>query len=147
MGAAEDPDVEDYYTKSRSFPLTYSPEDDPEVIEDMRVAAAELERGDNEDDSGLTGNESSDESSESGGEAGGGIIEDDGDEGWEDSGEEDEHRRTTQRVQKRRKGSKMMSVIEKVHNLILLLFSECTLIRFLTLQILASCHCCRHSSV
>jgi len=35
MGAAEDPDVKDYYDKSRSFPLTYSPEDDPEVIKDM----------------------------------------------------------------------------------------------------------------
>jgi len=27
MGAAKDPDIEDYCYKSRSFPLTYSPED------------------------------------------------------------------------------------------------------------------------
>jgi len=48
MGAADDPDVEDYYEKSRSFPLMYSPEDDLEVIEDMQVTAAELEKGSND---------------------------------------------------------------------------------------------------
>ena len=55
MGAAEDPYIDDYYDKSHECPLTYSPEEDPEVIEEMRVAAVELERGENnsegEDDS------------------------------------------------------------------------------------------------
>ena len=79
MGAAEDPNVNDYYDKSRSFPLMYSPEDDPEVIKDMQVAAAELEKGsnDNNDD----GEDGSDDSSELGGKADG---QDNGDEGWED---------------------------------------------------------------
>jgi hypothetical protein len=41
MGAAEDPDIDDYYDKSREFSLTYSPEEDPEVIEEMRVAGSQ----------------------------------------------------------------------------------------------------------
>jgi hypothetical protein len=35
MGIADDPDVNDYYTKARGFPITYSPDDDPEVVEEM----------------------------------------------------------------------------------------------------------------
>jgi hypothetical protein len=113
MGAAADPDVEDYYDKSRSFPLTYSPEDDPEVIEDMRVAAAELERGGDDDDKDrVDGNDSCDDSSESdelGGEA---DSQDDGDKGWED--DDDEGKTTT--PSKGRKQSTMMSAIDKVRN-------------------------------
>ena len=47
MGAAENPDIDDYYDKSHEFPLTYSPEEDPEVIEEMWVTVARLERGEN----------------------------------------------------------------------------------------------------
>jgi len=45
MGIADDPDVDDYYTRARGFPIIYSPDDDPEVIEEMHVAAAELKKG------------------------------------------------------------------------------------------------------
>jgi hypothetical protein len=114
MRAAEDPDIKDYYDKSRSFPLTYSPDDDPKVIEDMRVAAAELERrtgsNNDSDEDREDLNESSDDDSErdeSSGEADG---QDDGDEGWED--DEDEGGTTTQL--KGRNRSKMISVIDKV---------------------------------
>lgn len=112
MGAAEDPDVEDYYDKSRSFPVTYSPGDDPEVIEDMRVAAAELEASDDDNEDGEDGNESSDDSSESDGSGSQADGQNDGDEGWED--DEDEGGTTTQ--SKGRKRPKVMSVIEKVQS-------------------------------
>jgi hypothetical protein len=45
MGFADDPDVDDYYTRARSFPITYSPDDDPEVVKEMCIAAAELKKG------------------------------------------------------------------------------------------------------
>jgi len=111
MGAAEDPDVKDYYDKSRSFPLTYSPEDDPEVIEDMRAAAVELERGgDDDNEDGAGGNESSDDSSGSNKSDAEAAGQDGGDEGWED--DEDEGGTMTQSTGRKR--SKMMSVIDKV---------------------------------
>ena len=52
MGFADDPDVDDYYTRARGFPIAYSPDDDPEVVEEMRIAAAELKKGgdDSEDE-------------------------------------------------------------------------------------------------
>src|ERR1700723_1586715 len=103
MGAAEDPDVDDYYNKSREFPLTYSPEEDPEVIEEMRVAAAELERGENDSEGEEDGNES-DESSASGGSG----SEDDGpEEGWEADDDED-GLASTGGQSKRTKGAKTM---------------------------------------
>ena len=42
MGIADDPDVNDYYTRVRGFPIT---NDDPEVVEEMRIVAAELKKG------------------------------------------------------------------------------------------------------
>jgi hypothetical protein len=45
MGIAPDPNVDDYYTKARGFPITYSLDDDPEVIKEMPIAAAELKCG------------------------------------------------------------------------------------------------------
>ena len=41
MGIADDPDIDDYYTKAHGFPITYSPDNDPEVIEEMHIAKAE----------------------------------------------------------------------------------------------------------
>ena len=79
MGAAEDPDINDYYDKSREFPLTYSPEEDPEVIEEMRVAAAELERGENNSE----GEDDSDESDESLASGGSGSEDNRPEEGWD----------------------------------------------------------------
>ena len=109
MGAAKDPDVDDYYNKSREFPLTYSPEEDPEVIEEMWVTVAELERGENDSKGKEDGNES-DESSASGGSS----SEDDGpEEGWEDDDDKD-GLASTGGQSKRTKGAKTMSVIDKV---------------------------------
>jgi hypothetical protein len=31
MGIADDPDIDDYYSRAQGFPITYSPYDDPEV--------------------------------------------------------------------------------------------------------------------
>ena len=45
MGIADDPDIDDYYTRARGFPIAYSPDDNPEVVEEMRIAAAELKKG------------------------------------------------------------------------------------------------------
>ena len=69
MGIADDPDVDDYYTKARGFPITYSPDDDPEVVDKMRIAAAELKKGgDDSEDEIIEGSteESSSEDSDDG---------------------------------------------------------------------------------
>ena len=51
LGIADDPDEIDYYEKARAFPIVYLADDDPEVIEEMKVAAAELkDGGDNSDE-------------------------------------------------------------------------------------------------
>ena len=52
MGIADDPDVDDYHTRARGFLITYSPDDNLEVVEEMRIAAAELKKGgdDSEDE-------------------------------------------------------------------------------------------------
>ena len=52
MDIANDPDVNDYYTKAHGFPITYSPEDDLEAIEEMHIAAVKLKKGsdDSEDE-------------------------------------------------------------------------------------------------
>jgi hypothetical protein len=51
MGIADDPDVDDYYTRACHFPITYSPDNDPEVVEKMCIAVAELKKGgDNSED-------------------------------------------------------------------------------------------------
>ena len=46
MGIADDPDVDDYYTKACGFPITYFPDDNPEVIEEMCISVAKLKHGD-----------------------------------------------------------------------------------------------------
>ena len=51
MGIADDPDVNDYYTRACGFPIAYSPDNDPEVVEEMCIAAAELKNvGDDSED-------------------------------------------------------------------------------------------------
>jgi hypothetical protein len=103
MGAADNPDLEDYYNKSRVFPLTYSPDDDPEVVEDMRVAAAELERGGDDDGKNEGNHESSDSSGSN--ESGAEGVGEGGDEDWNDDDEG---------AAIRSMGRKTMSVIDKV---------------------------------
>jgi hypothetical protein len=102
MGAAENPDFNDYYNKSREFPLTYAPEEDPEVIEEMRVAAAELRRGENNSE----GEEDDEESGESSACEGSSSEDDGPDEGWEDIDDDARHEPM--------KGAKLMSAIDKV---------------------------------
>jgi len=62
VGSAEDPDKVDYYTHTRGFPIAYTPDDDPEVVDETKIAAIELNDGKNdvsEDES--TAGESNDE--------------------------------------------------------------------------------------
>jgi hypothetical protein len=73
MGIADDPDVDDYYTRARGFPIAYSPDDDPEVVEEMRIAAAELKKGGDDSEDEATndlGNSSDDETASDEGEGG-----------------------------------------------------------------------------
>ena len=69
MGIADDPDVDDYYTKAQGFLINYSPDNDPEVVEEMCIVAAELKKGgDNSEDENIEGSmeESSSEDSNDG---------------------------------------------------------------------------------
>ena len=60
LGIADNPNEIDYYEKARVFPITYSPDDDPEVIKEMKVAAAELKDGrDNSDEEEIEGSSES----------------------------------------------------------------------------------------
>ena len=61
----DDPDKIDNYNKARAFPIAYSADDDPEVADEMRIAAAELKEGDGDKDDNeheISSDESSDES-------------------------------------------------------------------------------------
>jgi len=134
MGAAEDPDVDNYYNKSREFPLTYSPEEDPEVIEEMRVAVAELERGEDDSECDEDGN-NSDESSASGGS----DSEDNGpEEGWEDD-DNDDGLAPTSGQSKRTKGAKMMSVIDKVRTVDFCVFPCMLIWPYSSMRLLLMC--------
>jgi hypothetical protein len=95
LGAAEDPDIEDYYTKVRGFPIVYSPNDDPKVLKDMQAVAAELAGGADGDEN-LSRLESESSDSENG---------EDGVEGdWEDEDKTPAKKRT----------KKLLSCVEKV---------------------------------
>jgi hypothetical protein len=86
MGIADDPDVDDYYTRACGFPTTYSPDDNPEVVEEMHIAAAELKKGgDNSEDEAMEDSLASlsdDSDGVASGEGKGGAEED-----WEDENE------------------------------------------------------------
>jgi hypothetical protein len=87
MGIDDDPDIDNYYTKAHGFPITYSSEDDPELIEEMRIAAVELKKGndDSEDEAmEASGKQSSSEDETSSDEVGEGAEED-----WVDELDED----------------------------------------------------------
>ena len=77
MGIADDPDVDDYYTRAPGFPIAYSPDDDPEVVEEMRIAAAELKKGgDNSKDEATKDSENSSDDETASDEGEGGAEED-----------------------------------------------------------------------
>jgi hypothetical protein len=110
LGCADDPDVDDYYTKARGFPLTYSPDEDPEVIEEMKIAKAELDRGagDEDDegaDEGLSGDSETDD--EEGDENDGEIAGE-----WEDESDEADDEDDGQPKKKRKR--KVLSCVDKV---------------------------------
>lgn len=102
MGFADDPDIDDYYTRACSFPIMYSPDDDPEVIEEMCIAAAGLKVGGNnievEDIKGLESSSSTEDE--------GGAEED-----WRD---EDENVKKSSAGPSKHK-QKTLSSVDKVH--------------------------------
>jgi hypothetical protein len=118
MGIADDPDVDDYYTKARGFPITYSSEDDPEVIEEMRIAAAELKKGSDDSENEAmeaSGEQSSSEDETSSDEVGEGAGEDWVDE--PDSEDADESGGAPKRKQK-----KILTSVDKVRALSIIIF-------------------------
>jgi hypothetical protein len=120
MGIADDPDTDDYYTKARGFPITYSPDEDPEVIEEMRIAQAELKNG---------GDESEDEDME--GAGGEGSSEDDttsgedgevGAEDWVDEGSDEES--SAGQSKRKRKVLSSVDKVRKIQYIILLILTK-----------------------
>ena len=105
MGIADDPDVDNYHTRARGFLITYSPDDNLEVVEEMRIAAAELKKGgdDSEDEATKDSENSSDDETASD-EGEGGAEED-----WAD---EDENVGELNPGPSKRK--KMLSSVDKV---------------------------------
>src|SRR6202051_1711406 len=64
VGAMDDPDKIDNYNKACAFPIAYSADNDPEVLNEMRIAATELKEGDSDKDDNehkISSDESSDE--------------------------------------------------------------------------------------
>jgi hypothetical protein len=99
MGIADDPDVNDYYNTMCGFPMVYLPEEDLNVMEEIHIAAAELENGGNGSDAEeVTGYEHSSENETTSDEDSCGDEED----GWvDDDGDEDKD--VQGRKQKRQK--------------------------------------------
>lgn len=66
-GAANHPDKIDNYNKAHAFPIAYSADDDPEVVDEMKIVAAELKKGNdnNNDKAEMSSDESSGDSGES----------------------------------------------------------------------------------
>lgn len=101
--------MDDYYNKARGFPITYSPEDDPEVVEEMKIAEAELKRGGNGEENGGLDPESSSEDSTSGEE------DEDGEDGWVDEDGDSEDGGADQ-SEKRKRKRKVLSCVDKVRD-------------------------------
>ena len=115
IGAADNPDVTDNYNKARAFPIAYSADDDPEVVDEMNIAAVELKEGNEEDEDRQE--TSSDESSD-----------DEDMDKWEDDEDSREGRAKDKRF----------SCVDKVRCVTILLRKRLTIISYL----IASC-CCR----
>ncbi|KIM71293.1 hypothetical protein PILCRDRAFT_757750 [Piloderma croceum F 1598] len=104
MGIADDPNVDDYYTKARGFPITYSPDDDPKVVDEMRIAAAELKKGGDDSEDEIIEGSTEESSSEDNDD---GAVED-----WVDEDEEDP---TTSQAKCKRK---IFSSVDKLHAIV-----------------------------
>jgi hypothetical protein len=65
-GVTDNPDKIDNYIKACAFPITYSVDDDPEVMDEMKIAVAELKGGNNNDndEAEMSSDKSSDRSDE-----------------------------------------------------------------------------------
>jgi hypothetical protein len=120
IGAADDPYVTDNCNKARAFPIAYSADDDPEVVDEMNITAVELKEGNekDEDRQETSSDESSDES--------------DMDECEDDDDSHDGRAKT-----------KRFSCVDKVRCVTILLRKRLTIISYL----IASCCCRRHPSV
>jgi hypothetical protein len=113
LGCADDPNVDDYYNKSRGFPNTYSPDEDPDVVEEMKIAEAELKRGsgDGTDDDADDANQES--SSDGSTDDKGGDSGDDNENDWADEDEEMRDQGLDQ-SEKRKQKQKVLSCVDKV---------------------------------
>src|ERR1700733_9597587 len=139
MGIANDPNVDDYYTKARGFPITYSPEDDPEVIEEMRIAAVELKKGndDSEDEAmEALGKQSSSEDETSSDKVGEGAEED-----WVDEPDEDTDESSAGAPKQKQK--KILTSVDKVRVLSIIVF----VFVFDQNTLSATCNRCRYSPI
>ena len=102
--------MDDYYDRARGFPLVYSPDEDPEVIEEMSIAEAELK-------SGGDGGEDADEES-TGCDSTGDEDNEDNEGNWIDADEiEGEGVSGADHLEKQKKKRKVLSCVDKVHPL------------------------------
>jgi hypothetical protein len=137
MGIADDPDVDDYYTKASGFPITYSPEDDPEVTEEMHIAAAELKKGN--DDSEDEAMEASGERSSSEDETSNDEVDEGAEEDWVDEPDEDTDKSSAGAPKWKQK--KILTSVDKVHALSIIVFV------FDQNMPPATFNCCRYSPI
>jgi len=116
LGCAKDPDVDNYYEQACAFPMVYSPDEDPEVVEEMKIAEVELKGGsgtkDGEDIEDVD-QKSSDEDST--GEEGDEEGDEDGEGDWVDADEiKDDTANNVDQPTKKKRKQKVLSYVEKV---------------------------------
>jgi hypothetical protein len=107
LGCADDPNVDDYYHQAHGFPMVYSPDEDPEVVEEMRIAKAELKAGADDVEDADQDSSSEDSTGDEGDEDGEGDWVDVNEIEGNDTGSENQPEK-----QKRRR--KMLSCVDKV---------------------------------
>ena len=107
LGYTDDPDVDDYYDRARGFPITYSPDNDPEVVEELKIAEAELKHGSDNGDEQSDGEGGSDSSSAS-------LSSDEDDEDSENNWVDEEEEDLEGGKEKLKRKHKVLSCIEKV---------------------------------
>jgi len=108
LGCANNPDVDDYYDRAHGFPIVYSPDEDPEVIEEMKIAEAELQGGGGTEEVEDSEPEGSSEDLTSDGS--------DGKDNWVDADEiEGDDTSGVEQPEKQKRKRKLLSCVEKVH--------------------------------
>ena len=107
LGCADNPDVDDYYDQARGFPMVYCPDEDPQVVEEMKIAEAELKAG-------AEDVEDADQDS-SGEDSTGDEGEEDGEDDWADVDEiEDDDASSENQPEKQKRKRKVLSCVDKV---------------------------------